>query len=201
MHQPIPEQGRWLAQVVSGYFAYHAVPTNCPALSAFRHHVTRPLAAHAPAAQPEGSDSPGSGSTKLADDWLPKPRILHPWPSSASPSHTRGGSRMRELRPYGSVRGAVGNDRPYRERASRVHTGMRNSTRDEGGPFGFGDQEPIPSHCKLLRSKAVVVSVAVKVRTTVRPARSREASASEPLQKRRKRIRRCQNRGVTLPAG
>ena len=39
---------------------------------------------------------------------------------------------------------------------------MRNSTRDEGGPFGFGDQEPIPSHCKLLRSKAMVVSVAVK---------------------------------------
>ena len=28
MHQPIPEQGRWLAQVVRGYFAYHAVPTN-----------------------------------------------------------------------------------------------------------------------------------------------------------------------------
>src|SRR5213076_1895980 len=30
---------------------------------------------------------------------------------------------------------------------------------------------------------------------------SREASASEPLQKCRKRIRRCQNRGVTLPPG
>ena len=28
MHQPIPEQGRWLTQVVRGYFAYHAVPTN-----------------------------------------------------------------------------------------------------------------------------------------------------------------------------
>src|SRR5215813_10672359 len=27
-HQPIPEQGRWLGQVVRGYFAYHAVPTN-----------------------------------------------------------------------------------------------------------------------------------------------------------------------------
>jgi RNA-directed DNA polymerase len=26
MHVPIPEQGRWLAQVVRGYFAYHAVP-------------------------------------------------------------------------------------------------------------------------------------------------------------------------------
>ena len=28
MHQPIPVQGRWLTQVVNGYFAYHAVPTN-----------------------------------------------------------------------------------------------------------------------------------------------------------------------------
>jgi hypothetical protein len=37
---------------------------------------------------------------------------------------------------------------------------MRNCTRDEGGPFGFGNQVLIPSHRKLLRSKAVVVSVA-----------------------------------------
>jgi RNA-directed DNA polymerase len=41
MHQPIPEQGRWLAQVVRGYSAYHAVPTNRPALSAFRYHIRR----------------------------------------------------------------------------------------------------------------------------------------------------------------
>ena len=25
MHQPIPEQGRWLKQVVTGHFAYYAV--------------------------------------------------------------------------------------------------------------------------------------------------------------------------------
>src|SRR5205809_3461323 len=28
MHQSIPEQGKWLKQVVNGYFNYHAVPTN-----------------------------------------------------------------------------------------------------------------------------------------------------------------------------
>ena len=27
-HVPVPEVGKWLAQVVAGYFAYHAVPTN-----------------------------------------------------------------------------------------------------------------------------------------------------------------------------
>src|SRR5712675_2463125 len=40
MHQTIPDQGRWLRQVVTGHFAYYAVPTNSRALSAFRHHVT-----------------------------------------------------------------------------------------------------------------------------------------------------------------
>src|SRR5712672_1026591 len=40
-----------------------------------------------------------------------------------------------------------------------------------------------------------------KVGTRFRQARLREASASEPLQKCRKRIRRCQNRGVTLVWG
>src|SRR6185295_13832393 len=52
MHQPIPEQGKWLRQVVAGHFAYYAVPTNSRALSAFRHYV-RPLATIAPAAQSE----------------------------------------------------------------------------------------------------------------------------------------------------
>ena len=39
---------------------------------------------------------------------------------------------------------------------------MRNSTRDEGGPFEVGNQVLISSHRKLLRSKAKVVSVAEK---------------------------------------
>jgi len=86
-------------------------------------------------------------------------------------------------------------------RASPVHTVMRNCSRDEGGPFEIGDQEPTSSHRKLLRSRAVVVSVAETSGQRSRQAWSREASASEPLQKRRKEIRRCRNRGVTLPAG
>src|ERR1700720_4765004 len=35
---------------------------------------------------------------------------------NALPSNTRGGSRMRESRAYGSVRGALSNERPYRVR-------------------------------------------------------------------------------------
>ena len=49
-HRPIPETGKWLGQIVAGYFAYHAVPTNSAAIGAFRYHVTvlwhrRPLPA------------------------------------------------------------------------------------------------------------------------------------------------------------
>src|SRR5215471_20099455 len=36
MHQTIPDQGHWLRQVVTGHFAYYAVPTNSRSLSAFR---------------------------------------------------------------------------------------------------------------------------------------------------------------------
>jgi hypothetical protein len=41
MHRPIPEQGGWIKQVVRGFFAYHAVPTNGAALRAFSYHVKR----------------------------------------------------------------------------------------------------------------------------------------------------------------
>ena len=33
MHRPIPEQGEWLRQVVTGHFAYFAAPTTIRALS------------------------------------------------------------------------------------------------------------------------------------------------------------------------
>src|SRR5438093_1787773 len=79
MHEPIPEQGRWLKQVVTGFFAYHAVPTNAKALSAFRHYVTdhwrRTLRRRS-----QKDHLTWVRITKIADAWLPQPRILHPWP-------------------------------------------------------------------------------------------------------------------------
>ncbi len=79
MHQTIPDQGHWLRQVVTGHFAYYAVPTNSRALSAFRHYVAdlwrRTLRRRS---QKDGFT--WDRMTKLADAWLPAPRILHPWP-------------------------------------------------------------------------------------------------------------------------
>jgi RNA-directed DNA polymerase len=78
-HVPIPEVGKWLAQVVRGYFAYHAVPTNSPALDAFRYHVVilwhRQLCRRSQRAY-----LVWERMAKLADEYLPKPSILHPWP-------------------------------------------------------------------------------------------------------------------------
>jgi RNA-directed DNA polymerase len=80
MHEPIPAQGSWLKQVVTGFFAYHAVPTNFRALSAFRHYVTD-LWRRALRRRSQKDAMTWTRVAKLADAWLPKPRILHPWPS------------------------------------------------------------------------------------------------------------------------
>src|SRR5262249_47015203 len=57
-------------------------------------------------------------------------------------------------------------------RASPVHTAAHNCTRDEGGPFEVGDHELISSRCKLLWSRAMVVSVAVKLGQEVRAGKT-----------------------------
>jgi RNA-directed DNA polymerase len=80
MHQPIPEQGTWLRQVVTGFFAYHAVPTNFRALGAFRLHITR-LWRRVLRRRSQKDGATWKRIEKLADAFLPKPRILHPWPS------------------------------------------------------------------------------------------------------------------------
>jgi len=96
LHQSIPEQGRWLRQVVTGFFAYHAVPTNSAALGAFRYHVTclwrRSLRRRS---QKDGST--WQRVARLADDWLPKPKILHPWP------HQRFAVKYPRWEPYAGI--------------------------------------------------------------------------------------------------
>jgi len=80
MHQPIPEQGRWLGQVVRGYFAYHAVPTNGSRLGAFRYFVTK-LWLRTLRRRSQKDRFTWERTVRLANDFLPQPRNLHPWPS------------------------------------------------------------------------------------------------------------------------
>src|SRR6195256_3473016 len=78
--QPIPEQGSWLKLVITGYYAYHAVPTNSRSLGAFRDHVIR-LWGRTLRRRSQKHALTWERMGKVADDWLPQPRILHPWPS------------------------------------------------------------------------------------------------------------------------
>jgi hypothetical protein len=80
MHHAIAEQGRWLKQVVTGFFAYHAVPTNGRTLAAFRYHV-KILWRRTLSRRSQRNRTTWQRIDRIADDWLPKPRILHPWPN------------------------------------------------------------------------------------------------------------------------
>ncbi len=81
MHEPIPQQGQWLRQVVRGYFAYHAVPTNGASLSAFRNHVVD-LWRRTLKRRSQKDHTTWDRLARLAADFLPAPRILHPWPDA-----------------------------------------------------------------------------------------------------------------------
>jgi hypothetical protein len=80
MHWPIPEQGQWLKQVITGFFAYHAVPTNFRALLRFRSHI-KDLWRRTLRRRSQRDLTTRERIEKLANDLLPRPRILHPWPS------------------------------------------------------------------------------------------------------------------------
>lgn len=80
MHEAIPEQGRWLRAVVTGYFAYHAVPTNGRAIGAFRHHVIN-LWRRTLKRRSQKDKMTFERMDAIAVAWIPTPRILHPWPN------------------------------------------------------------------------------------------------------------------------
>lgn len=80
-HHSIPEQGKWLRQVVIGYFAYHAVPTNSRRIAAFRFHVVN-LWRQALKRRSQKDRTTWDRITWIASEWLPTPRILHPWPEA-----------------------------------------------------------------------------------------------------------------------
>lgn len=79
-HDPVEEVGRWLGAVVRGYYGYHAIPGNWQRLGAFRRECLRHWLR---ALRRRGQRRPmlWKRLVPLADLWIPKPRILHPYPS------------------------------------------------------------------------------------------------------------------------
>jgi group II intron reverse transcriptase/maturase len=80
MHASMGEHGQWLRTIVMGYYAYHAVPMNTGTLSAFRYHVTR-LWHKTLQRRSQKSSLTWERMSNIANDWLPTPRVLHPWPN------------------------------------------------------------------------------------------------------------------------
>lgn len=78
-HDSLTDQGRWLRSVVAGYFAYHAVPTNAPAIGAYRHHVLD-LWRRSLKRRSQKDRMTWARMDRLAAEWLPPPHVLHPWP-------------------------------------------------------------------------------------------------------------------------
>jgi hypothetical protein len=78
-HRPIPEQGKWLKQVLTGYFAYYAVQTNGRTLLAFRYRIIdfwrRSLLRRS-----QKDRTNWERITKLVKDFLPPVKTLHPSP-------------------------------------------------------------------------------------------------------------------------
>jgi hypothetical protein len=93
-HRPIPEQGEWLGSVVRGHFAYFAVPTNARRLCSFRYEVRRSWL-RALRRRSQHDRIPWTRMHKLAERWLPHPRLQHPWPDKRFNARNQGRSRVR----------------------------------------------------------------------------------------------------------
>jgi hypothetical protein len=79
MHRPIPEVGRWLGDVVRGHYNYYAVPGNFRAIAEFGKQVMR----HCYCVLKRRSQRSRVTWERIyrwGRRWLPKPRILHPYP-------------------------------------------------------------------------------------------------------------------------
>ena len=93
-HQPIPQQGAWLASVLQGHYQYYAVPDNIEALRAYRYQTRRHWC-KALRRRSQRTTLTWERMSRLADRWLPQPRILHPWPERRFDARTQGRSPVR----------------------------------------------------------------------------------------------------------
>ena len=86
MHEKVPKQGRYLRAVVTGFFRYHAVPTNMRALKAFRTEVER-LWLRTLRRRSQKDRTTWARMKERSRRWLPQPRIQHPWPDERFERH------------------------------------------------------------------------------------------------------------------
>jgi group II intron reverse transcriptase/maturase len=93
-HDPIPDQGQWLASVVRGHCAYYAVPGNIDAVTAFHKRVVRHWR-RALRRRSQRTSLTWERMYRLDARWIPTTRIQHPWPSVRFDVRTQGKSPVR----------------------------------------------------------------------------------------------------------
>jgi RNA-directed DNA polymerase len=81
-HDPLPEQARWLQSVLRGHYQYYGVPMNRWALETFRYRVIG-LWKRALERRSQKGRITWVRMGRLARQWLPYPRICHPYPTLA----------------------------------------------------------------------------------------------------------------------
>jgi RNA-directed DNA polymerase len=79
MHEPIPEQGKWLQAVVRGHARYYGVPMNQSALAVFRFRVGW-LWHRSLSRRSQNGRVLWDRMRRLITRWLPLPSVCHPYP-------------------------------------------------------------------------------------------------------------------------
>jgi RNA-directed DNA polymerase len=80
MHDGIKAMGTYLRSVLTGHARYYGVPDNSPALMSFRFALVG-LWIRTLRRRSQKHRLPWKRMTDIARQWLPYPRICHPWPS------------------------------------------------------------------------------------------------------------------------
>jgi RNA-directed DNA polymerase len=93
-HHPIPDQGRWLARVLRGHYAYYAVPGNSDRINRFYNEVTR-LWLRALRRRSQRHRMPWTRMRRISARWLPTPKRMHPFPNARFAANTQGRSPVR----------------------------------------------------------------------------------------------------------
>jgi len=81
MHDPIPEQGKWVKSVVEGHFNYFAVPNNNKAIDTFRTEVIKIWRNALRRRSHKARKLNWSRIERLINTWVPTKSVRHPYPS------------------------------------------------------------------------------------------------------------------------
>jgi len=81
MHDAVSDVGQWLKQVMRGHYQYYGVPRNYAMLDSFRQRVRR-LWHRALNRRSQLGVVTEARFRRIADAWLPIPRICHPYPEA-----------------------------------------------------------------------------------------------------------------------